>query len=257
MKVSKLLYDSLSIDYINKVFENQEYIKENDKNLNIGPGEVDKVSYNKFKNIYHQKIVDFLNMHITKQSKAFIPKGQKIFKADDRPLGLLSKIPDVLKLRPKKIPGINKKIEVFNVKDLVQGVSAIDLNKFSKNQQFHFMLKDSDETIVGAESSSGNESIYIISIPPVLTEIKKENINALTNEFKNSELLVDNEMLYYKEYTKENVSYKTCSNSDDEIKLFQSAAYGTLPILNVNKIFQIKTKTKNRGTKNEKVDSED
>ena len=252
MKVSKLLYDSLSIDYINRVFENQEYIKENDKNLNISPGELDSVSHNKFKNIYHRKIVDFLNMHITTPSE----NNAKPFKADQRGLGLLSTIPDIAKLNTKVIPGINKKIEVFNVKNLVQGVTALDLNKFLKKQLFSFFLKDKNETIVGAKNSNDKESLYVITIPPVYTEIREENIVDHMGIFSKAELFTIGGVKCYKEYSIENVSFKTCSESDDHVALFQAALAGRIPILSWSKrleTFQIA----NRGTTDEKIDSED
>tara|TARA_B100000212_G_scaffold110904_2_gene82531 strand:+ start:30933 stop:31679 length:747 start_codon:yes stop_codon:yes gene_type:complete len=248
MKLSDILYN-ISTKEIDNIFENKLYLSENKKDIDIN--NTNKVSFNKFKNVYHKKIVEFLNKNITKLEAA----KNNIHTLESKPLGYLNDVPNIVKLYPKIIPGISLKIEPFNTEKMTKGIAAIDLNRFKKSQLFHFLIKDSKDVVIGAESISEKDSVYIITIPPVFTEISEVNANIHNKTFKNLNYSIsENGLIYYTEYTEGNVIFTMCDEDKGHVSLLAAAASGKIPFLSFNskaKIAQISL----RGVKNKNIDN--
>ena len=240
MKLSNILYNDLTSKEINYIFESKLYLKENNKELNTT--ETQKVSYVKFKSVYLPKIIKFLN---TKVKNNFNKK--EIYKYDKDPLGSLSKVTELNKLCFVEIPGLGLKLDPYNIKDIKQGVNIVDIEKYKINQIIPFMIKDKENSVLGAENSSNNGTVYIIEIPPLFTEILDENIEIQSKLFKRAKLSYEKKSnsYYYEEYTVDNVSFKMLDKQSGHVDMYKKVIKGQKSPLYLNTL-----QTRLKGTKN-------
>ena len=204
MKIASILYNDLTSNQINSIFENKLYLKENKKELNTT--NTQKVSYQSFKTLYLPKIIKFLNTNISDKSNK-----EDLYTFDKSPLGLLNSVADINRLCLKPISGTDIKIDPFNIKDIRLGASAVDLNKYKQSQTITLLLKKKDNSVLGAENSNKSDSIYVINIPPVFTEIREDNLSVHRSTFGEKDLVYnkDNNFFYYSSYNAENVKFSS------------------------------------------------
>lgn len=244
MKITSILYNDLTSNQINIIFENKLYLKENKKELNTS--NTQKVSYQNFKTIYLPKIIKFLNTNISDKSSK-----EDLYTFDKNPLGLLNSISDINRLCLKPISGSDIKIDPFNIKDIRSGASAVDLNKYKQNQTITLLLKKKDNSVLGSENSNKSDSIYVINIPPVFTEIHKDNLSSHRNNFGEKDLVYSkfNNFYYYNTYSIENVKFS--SLPEENIEQYMMSLKNKKQKEIIDKRLEV-SKNKNRGVINTK-----
>jgi len=223
LKIAYILYNDLTSNQINSIFENKLYLKENKKELNTS--NTQKVSYAKFKSLYLPKIVKFLNANIRNKSDK-----KELFDFEKSPLGIFNTVADINKLCLKVIPGMDMKLDPFNIKDIRQGASTTDLIKYKKIQTITFMLKLKDNSVLGSENASKNDTIYIITIPPLFTEIGEDNLDNHVSVFGKDNLVYSdsNNCYYYNEYSLNNVNFKMLDEEAGHIEYYQKYVKGQI-----------------------------